>query len=142
MRIIAIVLAGTLAGCGSISLDLPVNGKMRGEFTSGFVTARGDGTGTLWVQNRPGGLRCEGDYSIPNGQRQFDLPIACNDGRTGTASVNLKPGGISGVALARLNDGTRGQFVFGRDVHYEEEFPGPDATIPAAEAVTTRSKRR
>lgn len=47
--------------------------------------------------------------------------MRCDDGRTGEAVVTRQADLISGSAIVQLNDGTRGQFVFG-DVTFEQAF--------------------
>ena len=130
--------ASFLAGCAAIELSVPVNGKVAGEFASGIATARGDGNGTFWVQTKPGGPRCEGKYDSLDTSRELTVSLVCNDGRTGTVLIRRRESLVGGTALATLSDGSKGQFVYGKDVRYEEEFPGPDATAPAP---TSRKRR-
>lgn len=121
-----------LPACAAIEISKPLTGKFRGRFMSGFATARGDGNGSFWVQTRPGGLRCEGKYNSLNTARELTAEVTCNDGRTGTVEVERKPNLLGGIALMTLNDGSKGQFVFGDDVRYEEEFADAGAAAHAA----------
>jgi hypothetical protein len=127
----AIALCAVIAGCAAIEVTVPVHGKMAGAPVSGQATGRGDGKGVFWV-DMPGGGRCHGEYDSLSKEHTFVVPAKCDDGRTGTITIIRNANLVGGKATAEISDGTRGQFVFGKDAKYEDEFPGPDATLPKA----------
>jgi hypothetical protein len=126
---IFIALVIVLSACASLEFRFPVEGRMGGVGTKGLATASGGGNGMFYI-DVPGGGRCSGAYDSLNRDPVLTLRIECDDGRTGQITVTRKPDLINGVAVGTLSDGTRGQFVFGRNISYDAEFPGPDHTAP------------
>lgn len=101
--------------------SIPVTGEFsRGGPAAGQATARSDGVGTFWVQV-PGGRRCSGEYSVRDPSPTLVVPVRCTDKRTGQVVITRQPGLMSGTAIVKLSDGTRGQFVFG-DITFEQRF--------------------
>lgn len=141
-RVTVTVAAVLLTGCASIEITIPVNGRIGGTFASGHATARGDGNGTFWVQQVNGGPRCEGKYDAFDKSPELVIPVTCSDGRAGDVHIKRRPSLLGGTATGALGDGTKAQFVFGKDIDYEEEFPGPDATAPAPKPAPPASQRR
>ena len=78
------------------------------------------GVGTFSVYNTDG-LNCHGTYDSLTMDITITAPVKCNDERTGTAIITRKSNLISGTAIVKLSDGSKGQFVFG-DLSYAEEF--------------------
>lgn len=112
-------LASVLAACGSVSV--PVTGQMAGGTpAAGQATANFNGHGEFWVKV-PGGIRCSGTYDSLTTDPTLIVPVKCDDTRTGEAVITRQLDLISGTAIVRLNDGTRGQFVFG-NLTFEQAF--------------------
>jgi len=57
------------------------------------------------------------------------MAVTCSDGRRGEAVVTRQLDRVSGTVIVTLNDGSRGQFVFG-NLTYENYF-GRDGTMAA-----------
>ena len=106
-----------LAGC---DVSYPVNGVFNGQPAQGTTTAKMSGVGTFSVYNTDG-LNCHGTYDSLTMDITITAPVKCNDERTGTAIITRKSNLISGTAIVKLSDGSKGQFVFG-DLSYAEEF--------------------
>jgi len=80
--------------------------------------------GTFWAASTSG-LRCDGTYDNITTTSTIMVLLHCNDGRTGKAiatrsGVNASGGAVT--AIAELNDGTKGQFVIGPNVSYQQAF--------------------
>lgn len=124
--VLAASFAVLLASC-AMEMRSPVTGKIGGDVAFGYSTARLQGESTFTVDTKSG-LRCDGVYDASSGNRVIQAETKCNDGRTGIITIVRKEAGFGGTATGALSDGTKGQFVFGKDVRYEDEFPGPDQT--------------
>lgn len=133
-RVLTLALA--LSACAT-EFRSPVTGKIGGETAFGYSTARFQGDSDFVVDTTKG-LRCEGKYDALTQAKTITATATCNDGRTGELTIQRKEATLGGTAVGTLSDGTRGQFVFGKDIRYEDEFPGPDATAPAKPAPTRR----
>lgn len=127
-----ILLALLLGGCAT-EFRSPITGRIGGETAFGYATARLYGESDFTVDTTKG-LRCEGKYDAITQAKVITATAACNDGRTGEVMIQRKPTGLGGTATGTFADGTKAQFVFGKDVRYEDEFPGPDATAPVKPA--------
>ena len=122
--VIAGAIALILAGCNSAPHDIfsiPVTGQLsNGSAAFGQATARSDGLGTFWVKV-PGAERCGGNYRVGDSSQTSVVPVLCNDGRSGEAVITRQADLMSGSAIVKLSDGTKGQFVFG-DIHFDQTF--------------------
>jgi len=56
---------------------------------------------------------CRGSYSILSGSRDALYDVYCDDGRAGWADIILDQTGRNGIGELTLNDGTKGEIVFG-----------------------------
>lgn len=71
-----------------------------GPFNSSFRVASGTKT-------------CRGSYSAFGGSQDALYDVYCNDGRAGWAATIRDQSGNNGIGQLTLNDGTRGEIVFG-----------------------------
>lgn len=105
-----VLLAVALPGCSReypiavVSKDLP-GGIMRG---SGIMSPFG---GDFHVTD--GKLRCVGSYDGTDTSRTITIPVLCNDGRKGLATVTRNDRGDGGGGRFTLNDGMTGDVIFG-----------------------------
>ena len=99
---------------------LPVTGQFGSTPAAGQVTAFNNGVGTFWVQT-PGGARCTGEYQVRDPNPALVLAGKCTNGKHGQIVVTRTPDLMSGSAIVKLSDGTRGQFVFG-NLTYGQAF--------------------
>jgi len=129
LRIVASIslLCLGLAGCVTVStepqpiLRIPVTGQLsNGVAAAGQATAFNNGRGEFWVKI-PGGARCAGDYAVRDPNPTMVVPVMCDNGRKGQAVIARRTDLVTGTAIVRLNDGTRGQFVFG-NLTFEQAF--------------------
>lgn len=117
-----------LAGCMSapvgeprVMFSLPITGQFNdGSAAAGQASAMSNGVGVFWVKE-PGGARCEGSYGVRNPNPTLVVPITCSDGATGEAVITRQPDLMSGSAIVALNNGRRGQVVFG-NLRFEQAF--------------------
>jgi hypothetical protein len=56
---------------------------------------------------------CRGRYNAFAGDTKAIFKVICDDGSRGTANIMLDTGGRNGVGEVTMDDGTRGQIVFG-----------------------------
>lgn len=123
----AALIAGLLSACVAAPPGeptaisrLPVTGQFASTPAAGQITAFNNGVGTFWVQI-PGGARCTGDYQVRDPNPALVLQGKCSNGRQGQIVVTRTPDLMSGSAIVKLSDGTRGQFVFG-NLTYGQAF--------------------
>lgn len=123
------VIAIAVGACAS-EVKVPITGDIQGRPAAGQAVARSGGSGEFWVQE-PGGPRCSGTYDPYDTNPTIIVPVSCTDGRSGETVITRQLDGLSGTAVVALNDGSRGQFVFG-NVRYEQAFGsgGKAATVP------------
>lgn len=100
--------------------SLPVTGQFGSVPAAGQATAYSDGVGRFWVQT-PGGARCSGEYQVRDPSPTLVVPGKCTNGKSGQIVITRTANLMSGSAIVRLSDGTRGQFVFG-DLTYGQTF--------------------
>lgn len=62
-----------------------------------------------------GTFSCSGTYTLSAVRDLMYVPILCSDGRKGTASVRNGPSLMSGTGSLTMNDGSTGEFAFGKD---------------------------
>ncbi|MGO4336516.1 hypothetical protein AB4037_16540 [Labrys sp. KB_33_2] len=62
-----------------------------------------------------GTFSCSGSYTLSAVRGLMYVPILCSDGRKGTASVRNGPSRMSGTGSLTMNDGSTGEFAFGKD---------------------------
>lgn len=126
MRYSVLLAFVALSGCGTMELSVPITGQTSdGLAAAGAATARADGKGSFWVQV-PGGAKCGGKYDSLTRVPSLVVPVSCADGRTGEAIITRQLDMMSGTAIVTLNDGTRGQFVFG-NLTFDAAFGGGSA---------------
>lgn len=115
-----------LAACVSTTapqpmFSVPITGQLsNGAAAAGQATAYNNGRGEFWV-HFPGGARCSGEYAVNDPNPTLVVPVSCSDGRRGELVATRQPGLMSGTAIVRLNNGMRGQFVFG-NLTFEQAF--------------------
>lgn len=110
--VFVLALASSLSvGCAKITV--PVSGTLSdGSAVTGQATAEINGDGTFYVD--VGQTRCSGVYNSMDPAKHITIPVTCGDGRTGTVEVTRVGLGTSGTATVAMNDGTTGNFVFGK----------------------------
>jgi hypothetical protein len=123
----AAVIAAALSACAAppsgepvAMFSLPVTGQFGSVPAAGQATAFNNGIGRFWVQT-PGGARCSGEYQVRDPSPALVVPGTCSDGKRGQIVITRTANLMSGSAIVRLSDGTRGQFVFG-DLTYGQTF--------------------
>lgn len=98
---------------------IPITGQLtNGAAAAGQATGYDDGTGELWVAF-PGSMRCTGTWSVRDPNPTIIIPVSCGKRLRGEAIVTRQAGFMSGSAIVALNNGQRGQFVFG-SLTYEQ----------------------
>lgn len=118
---VAIAVGALIGGCHSGTVSVPILGQLsNGWAAAGEATTRADGQGTLWVQV-PRRFRCEGSYNALNAGASMVIPITCSNGRRGEVVAAIQFDRLSGTAIAQLDNGLRGQFVFG-NLNFEQAF--------------------
>jgi len=101
-----------LAGCGSITV--PVSGTLStGTSFAGQVTANLNGKGTFEAIGADG-LYCSGTYDPFDRAETIVMPATCRDGRTAMVAATRNPDKVSGFGTISFNDGTTGDFKFGK----------------------------
>lgn len=122
-----VLLASILGACVTAQpgepvamFRLPVTGQFGSAPAAGQITAFNNGVGTFWVQT-PGGARCTGEYQVRDRNPALVLAGKCSNGKQGQIVVTRTPDLMSGSAIVKLTDGTRGQFVFG-NLTYSQAF--------------------
>jgi len=134
MRVAMGVMAILLAGCAS-KIQVPVTGQLDdGTPAAGMATAMMSGEGNFWIKI-PGGPRCDGTYDAFSSAPTIVVPATCDDGRAGEVIITRQLNMTSGTAIAQLEDGTRGQFVFG-DLTFEQAFGTGGASTPGRIQIT------
>ncbi len=83
---------------------------------------------------------CRGSYNAFTGSRNTLFDVYCDDGRAGWADIVLDQGGRNGIGQLALNDGTKGDIVFGYvPLGQATPFPFTDVwTVPQATAEDSR----
>lgn len=115
-----LVLATGLVGCAQ-QFSVPVTGQLAdGTPAAGQATARTSGNGDFWVQVADG-TKCSGTYNAYDTNPTIVVPVNCADGRSGQTIITRQLDGLSGTAIVTLDDGTRGQFVFG-NLTFEQAY--------------------
>lgn len=110
MKRVTIILA-FLTILSACSVTVPVVGKIGDEDAAGSTTATTSG-GSFEVATIDG-LVCSGTYDAWDTSPTIRIPVSCSDGRTGSLLATRTLSGASGKVIGKLNDGTRGRFVFG-----------------------------
>ncbi|MEX0351325.1 MAG: hypothetical protein AB3N15_18030 [Paracoccaceae bacterium] len=98
------VLMTALAAC---SAPPPENA---GGATAPTASATQDGA----FEVSDGSTRCSGRYDPADNAPTLQVPLRCEDGRTGTASITRQGDPTSGAGKVSLSDGTQWEFLFGR----------------------------
>lgn len=110
MRLALIAPLALLSAC---SVSSPVVGIMEpGIPMQGEAVASTSGAGRFTVRNLDG-LVCSGPYDAADMQPTIEMEIFCSDGRKGRVLATRSASMTAGTATAKLDDGTRGRFVFG-----------------------------
>lgn len=77
---------------------------------------------------------CRGSYDGLTGSQDALFDVYCDDGRAGWADIILDVSGRSGIGQLTLNDGTKGDIVFGhRPLGRAEPYPYGDVWFPRSE---------
>ncbi len=126
-RLCANVELESYSSCLSNVLDyfeMPRAEDIPGQSTSGPFAVSMDGglylgtyrstppfAASFRVSNGPNG--CRGSYNVLQGSQDALFDVYCDDGRAGWADIVLDQGGRNGIGQLTLNDGTKGDIVFG-----------------------------
>jgi len=85
------------------------------------------------VSNGPNG--CRGSYNGLTGSQDALFDVYCDDGRAGWADIILDTDGRNGIGQLSLNDGTKGDIVFGyKPLGRAEPYPFGDVWLPRAQS--------
>ena len=111
-RLVALVLAVTLAACAVTAVTEPVVviGK-NGQTLRGTATGRMNGDGSFSVTD--GQLTCGGNYNSLSMETTINAQVLCSDGRKGIVISSRASSGRGGHGTVRLNDGSDWTFIFG-----------------------------
>lgn len=103
-----------LSACIPPQIAFPVVGRLsNGEEAQGnIVIDTKTYQGTFDVSTLRG-LKCDGVYNAKTGSPTITIPIKCSNGQTGRVIATRDATGLAGTAIARLNNGMTGRFVFG-----------------------------
>lgn len=86
-------------------------------------------TASFRVSN--GANACRGSYNGLTGSQDALFDVYCDDGRAGWADIILDKSGRSGIGQLTLNDGSRGDIVFGyKPLGRAEPYPFGDVWLP------------
>jgi hypothetical protein len=126
-RLCAHVELESYPSCASNVLDyfeMPRADDIPGQSTSGPFAVSMDGglylgtydsippfVASFRVSNGANG--CRGSYNAFQGSRSALFDVYCDDGRAGWADMIRDQGGRNGIGQLTLNDGTKGDIVFG-----------------------------
>ena len=100
---------------------IPITGQLaNGNAAAGQATGFNNGVGEFWVAF-PGSIRCTGSWSVRDPNPTIVIPVTCGARVRGEAIVTRQAGFMTGSAIVALNNGQRGQFVFG-ELSYEQAF--------------------
>lgn len=100
--------------CASCTFSFPVVGRLSsGAAMQGTVTASTDGVGQFTASTTDG-LSCSGTYDALDDANTITFPVTCSDGRKGVVIATRDNTKVKGTAIAELEDGTRGEFIFGQ----------------------------
>ena len=110
-------LSFLLVSCGEV--NVPVSGYIGTERALGNAKATME-AGTFEASTVDG-LECKGSYDSIDTAISLKMDVSCNDGRKGLLIVRRTPDLMSGTAIGKLSDGTRGEFVFG-NLTFEQAF--------------------
>ena len=76
---------------------------------------------------------CHGSYNAFTGSREALFDVYCDDGRAGWADIILDSDGRNGIGQLTLNDGTKGDIVFGyKPLGRADPYPYGDVWLPPA----------
>ena len=103
-------LAACLMFSGGCSIRSPVEVVSGREVLCGHALST-VASGTFEVRN--GLLACSGAYNPLDPSQLLVVPVRCDDGRTGMATVFRDRSRTAGTGTIILNDGDRGRFIFG-----------------------------
>jgi len=111
-RLVALVLAVTLAACAVTAVTEPVVviGK-NGQTLRGTATGRMNGDGSFSVTD--GQLTCGGNYNSLSMETTINAQVLCSDGRKGIVISTRESSGLAGHGTVKLNDGSQWTFIFG-----------------------------
>lgn len=136
-------------GCLSTVLDyfeVPRANPGPGESTSGpFAVAMGEAlylgnyssippfSASFYVSD--GVNVCRGSYDVLTGSRDALFDVYCDDGRAGWADIILDMSGSAGIGKLALDDGTKGEIVFGyAPLGRARPYPYGDVWLPPSTA--------
>lgn len=123
LKLFAIPFLLVVAGCAT-SVNFPVVGKLsNGEEAHGNVVIDlPTGIGKFDVSTLRG-FACEGSYDARKNLHTITIPITCNNGQRGRVIATRDATGVAGTAVARLENGMTGKFLFGNiDAKLQSEF--------------------
>lgn len=113
------------------TFQFPVVGRLStGEALQGQIEVDTSGAGRFAVY-APNGIGCVGVYDGFADQPTLTLPLTCSDGQGGEVIATRDDSGIRGTAVARLDDGTTGELIFG-DITAAEQAAFLTATARTA----------
>lgn len=80
-----------------------------------------------------GANACRGSYNGLTGSQDALFDVYCDDGRAGWADIILATDGRNGIGQLTLNDGSRGEIVFGyKPLGRADPYPFGDVWLPRA----------
>ena len=78
---------------------------------------------------------CRGSYNALTGSQDALFDVYCDDGRAGWADMILDTDGRNGIGQLTLNDGTKGDIVFGcKPLGRADPYPYGDAWLPRTQS--------
>jgi pectin methylesterase-like acyl-CoA thioesterase len=93
-------------------VSLPTTGQFGSIPAAVQATTDSGGVGKFLVQT-PGGVRCYGEFQVRDPSPALVVLGKCSNGKSGQIVIARTANLMSGSAIVRLSDGTRGPFVFG-----------------------------
>ena len=111
--ILILTFAVIVAGCAT-TVSLPVVGQLsNGATAQGNVAvdlSTGEGSFEMFTL---AGLSCKGKYDGNNRSPTIRVPVLCNNGQHGVVIATRDATGVAGTAVAQLQNGVSGRFIFG-----------------------------
>lgn len=120
MRIICFLILASFVGAGCAPTSLGTSGQTTaGEAIVGEIVVDLSNSQTKIVIQNPKGWICESKFRSrpkgPDGTKNQFLPLACNNGATGTAIMTYDELAKSIIVVFNLSDGESGSLRMGRN---------------------------
>lgn len=122
-RNFAVAALLVVTACAS-QVSLPIVGQLStGETIQGtnlVDISSGVGLFEVFTLN---GLQCSGQYNAMETTSTISIPVACNNGATGSVLATRDATSAAGTATAKLSNGVTGRFLFGNvSANMQAEF--------------------